>query len=571
MTTGPLDFHTEPAHVSSSREEAIQRELQRRRALQAGRNHPQPPAVPAGFTSRAVWEAASHAADALAAAVRDAEYPADALVHRRADVPAHELARLAVDAASPLPPVTAVRLLLDAFPSIPGLFPELEASRATELVGSGIPTLGDDSVRDDFSDGAVPGLRAADTAWQCHVSYERLRRHLPISPAEQRALATYLPEPLVDDLIEARRLGVKAVPMYGTRALYLLARLRPGDVADDDLTELGWTDERARRDFWYRVRNGDVTVLDHRRGLDPEQLSLLDDLDRVKATRRVPSTLTSQTWLWRMLEHLTQGQAQSQAGQDHGFGSWISVRRLLRVLRVAHQQEIRGNTMNAVKLFEQVRAQAVQNIGVLSPAGWEARNIAAYLLVRKDRSGRYVKDALAEISPGLDSRHLPEDKLPSSTRRNLDHNRAVLRTLNSGLESGHVLNPFLVLGVPDQAPTDVWRSAWLTLRRDLDEDGEALANEAKDAVQAMERGHAAPGPFLVPLNQQRWQEPSAGAMPALGAAQPMPRRNPPATAEQKAYAMDQAAKGLINAARHHTGLPVLTGINDDPTSEGGNQ
>ncbi len=462
-----------------------------------------------------------------------------------------------------------MRLLVDAFPSIPGLLPELEASRASELVGGSIPTLG--SAHDDLSDRAAPVLRTADTVWQRYVSYERLHHHLLISSAEQRALATYLPEPLVDDLIETRRLGAQAVPMYGARRLYLMARLRPGDVTDDDLSELGWTDEQARRDFWHRVRDGDVTVLKDRRGLEPVQLSLLDDLDRVKATRRVPSTLVGQTWLWPMLERLTPGQAQSQTGQDHGFGSWISVRRMLRGLRGAHHYEIRGNAMNAARLFEQVRVQAIQHRAVPSPAGWEARNIAAYLLMRKDRSGQHATEALEEISPGLDSRHLPEDRLSSSARRSLEHNRSVLRTLNSGLESGHVLNPYLVLGVPDQAPTDVWRSAWRTLRRELDEDGEALVNEAKDAVQAMERGHAASGPFLVPLNQQRWQDPPAGAVPAARGAQPMPRRNPPATAEQKAFSMDQAAIGLINAARHHAGLPVLADINDDLTSEDDNR
>jgi hypothetical protein len=401
------------------------------------------------------------------------------------------------------------------------------------------------------------------------VSYERLRQHLPITPEEQRALAARLPLPLVDDLIEAGRLDAEAVPASGQRRLYLLARLAPAEVSDDDLITVGWSDERARRAFWRRLADGDISVLDDRRGLDPDQLDVLAELDRARATGRFPPALTGQRWLWPALEGLAARTAHGRAGRDDPFGSWTAVRRLLRVLQRAHRLELRGNTPDATRHFQRVRAEAGQLSTTPSAAGWEARNIAAYLIMRQDRSGRHGKEALAEISPGPRSRRLPEDKLPPTARQNLANNRSVLSTPGSGQEPGQVLNPYLVLGVADRASTAFWKGAWRALRQDLDEDGEALVNEARDAIQAIERRHDTAPLFLLPLDPQRWANPSTGHLATTHGAQRMPRRTLPATAEDQDLPAVQAAQGIIARLCLRVGLPVRQQA--DPTDTAATQ
>ncbi|MFF4829393.1 hypothetical protein ACFY20_42120 [Streptomyces sp. NPDC001312] len=375
-------------------------------------------------------------------------------------------------------------------------------------------------------------------------------------PAEgQQRLAQCLPLPVVDDLVDDGHLAVKAVPEDGDRRLYLQARLAPSQVDLEDLHGLGWTEEQARREFRIRLARGDVAVLDEARGLTDEQLRLAADLAQARATGRIPSELSARRWLWPALERLAP-QAAVNLRRDKAFGSWYVVRRMHRALRAAHREQLLRDHKRADALLKRAQNDANALRDIWTPGSWEAKNLLAYLLVLNPTGDQPYDEALEVISPVAPGRGLREDQLPGAGRTHLEHNRTVLRQLQRHREDDHLLNPYLVLGVPDDAPTQVWKERWRALRRALDDDGEAAVNQAKDAIQARERGRAPAEPFLVPLMPQRWANPAAGAAATGAGAPPMPRRTAAPTQQERDYARDQAARGVIRAACQNVGLPA---------------
>ncbi|MGQ5649902.1 hypothetical protein ACUJ8H_07535 [Streptomyces sp. EKR5.2] len=584
MTAGPIFSHPADGRSAAAptREELIERERQRRLALIAARSsgsptaiehvdedrrprqlqqpqdaavskagvparRPFPAAVPDGYGSEPAWQAAQQAARTVAAAARAAGHPAPQLERAAADTAADQLARLVVAAVLPLAPTTAVRMLAEAAGAVGALLPPGHAVRARALLAG-------DPGQVAAGYGSAPGS-GADAAWQVYADYMRLTQYGRVPAEDQQRLAQLLPLPVVDDLVDDGHLALRAVPEDGDRRLYLQARLTPSQVDTEGLRGLGWTEEQARREFRLRLARGDTAVLQEAHGLTDEQVSLAADLAHVHSTGRIPPELSAKRWLWPALERLAP-QAPVNLRRDKAFGSWFVVRRMHRALRAAHREQLLKDPKRADSLLKHARNEAHALRDIWTPGSWEAKNLLAYLLVLSPAGDESYDEALDAISPAAQGRGLREDQLPGAGRTHLEHNRTVLRQLQRHREDDHVLNPYLVLGVADSAPEQVWKEKWRALRRALDDDGEAAVNQAKDAIQALERGRAPVEPFLVPLMPQRWANPAAEAAASGAGAPPMPRRTPAPTQQERDYARDQAARAIIRAACQNVGLPA---------------
>ncbi|MGW4436065.1 hypothetical protein ACWELO_09935 [Streptomyces sp. NPDC004596] len=582
MTAESLFFHAGQA-VSSpgeklSRQQLLERERRRRLALIEERNQDDgersgsrpavdrgrdvvagdsvaqddalpTPVLPAGFESEERWQEATAAAARIASTVRGAGHPSGALeggIHR---LVAGGLARVVVEAVRPLPPGEAVRLLSEAHQA--GI-PVLAGDQAvrTRLLLTGLPN--------QESPGRVPdeGKLESDTerAWRLYAASERLR-YSSVTAHEQQELVEYLPLPVVDDLIDAGRLTARAVPSGGPRRLYLQARLSPWEVDQDGLRELGWHSELTRRDFYARLTEGDLSVLAQDSELSSSQRELAAALRRARDSGQVPADLADRRWLWAALERLAP-QTPVNVRRDKTFGPWLLVRRIHRALRLAHQAQIRREDQKYETMLRAAWNDATALQGSWTAAGWEARNALAYLLVLQGADGSRYEEALDALSPGPAS-GMREDRLPGPARHRLETNRDVVRQLARQRDKSHLLNPYLVLGVPDGASD--WKSRWRALRRTLDMDGEALVNEAKDGIDALERGRASVPLYALPLMPDRWTQPQAVPSEHRSGALPLPRRSSPPSDAEAQFARERAAAAIVVCACQNVGLPPSDG------------
>ncbi|MFF9602383.1 hypothetical protein ACF1GY_08885 [Streptomyces sp. NPDC014684] len=508
------------------------------------------PVLPAGYESEERWQEATAAAVRIASAVRGAGHLSGALDGEFQGLAAEGLARAVVEAVRPLPPGEAVRLLSEAQQAgIPVLAGD-QAVRARLLL-TGLPN--------QEPPGRVPdeGETESETerAWRLYAASDRLR-YSSITAHEQQELVEYLPLPVVDDLIDAGRLTARAVPSEGRpRRLYLQARLSPWDVDQDDLRELGWHSELARRDFYARLTDGDVSVLAQESELTSSQRKLAAALRRVRDSGHVPADLAEKRWLWSALERLAP-QNPVNLRRDKTFGPWLLVRRIHRALRLAHQAQLRREEQKYETMLRAAWNDATALQVSWTAAGWEARNALAYLLVLQGTDGPRCEEALDVLSPGPAS-GIREDRLPGPARHRLESNRDVVRQLARQRDKSHLLNPYLVLGVPDGASD--WKSRWRELRCTLDIDGEALVNEAKDGIDALERGRASVPLYALPLMPDRWTQPQAVPSEYRSGALPLPRRSSPPSDAETQFAREGAAAAIIVSACKNVGLPPCDG------------
>lgn len=472
-------------------------------------------------------------------------------------VSAEEMTRQVLSTVPLLPPVTAVEALVTAREVLPEVLTSLLAQRARTLLDRQpflLPARGVEEGHGDWS-------AAADSTWQLYTDYERLSQHGALPAEAQEQLLVRLPLPVVDDLIDTGGITSKAVPHDGPRSLYLQARLTPARVDDAGLDALGWDSEKERRAFWLRLARGDIAVLDEPGFRGTDERALAAELRQIGASGVIPDDFAGREWLWCALERLAP-QAQVDLRRSKRFTGWFMVRRLHRTLLAAHRAELQ-QTGKAGALLRRAWEEATALERVWSVASWEAKNVLAYLLVINGEGGPRYDEALETLSPAH-VRGVREDALSSSGRANLESNRAVLRQLQQRWEDDHVLNPYVVLGVRDHAPEAVWKGQWRKLRAELDEDGEAAVNQAKDAIQAQERGHAAVPVFTLALMPQKWAAPEAGTSRGIHGAEPMPRHTQSPTPDERDFARTEAARDIVRAACRAAGIPMAAGSSPLP-------
>lgn len=506
-----------------------------------------PAELPTGFTSTESWRAALAAVEAVAAYCHAEGYPASALQGEREGMSADVLARAVASTMRTLPPVKAVDLLRQVHGSGLCLLTPRLTVRAEALLDKKPNRISDM----DDSD-AAPSVLAAEEAWWLYRDAERVE-YSKIPAEREHALAVALPLPVVDDLIDRRRLVHRPLPGTGQRALYIRSRLAPTDLDQEDLEELGWEGELARRQFRSRLAVGDSSVLqEDLHGLPPTDRELAVALTKARQSGQIPPALQDQKWLWGALEKLVP-QAAVNVRRDRTFGPWLLVRRLQRAVRMAHRALLYGDSKKHQALMRTALNEASVLATAWSDAGWEALNILAYVQAVGGPDGPRYTDALDTLmpQPGKGPR---EDRLAGGARRRLDENRNILRALIRRPDSSHLLNPYLVLGIPDDA--EDWKDHWRQLRRSLNDDGEAQVNEAKDAIERFQRGRSEIPPFSVPLAPEKWALPGADESVIRRGGAPMPRQTPQPDADEQEFARAEAARGIVCNACHNVGLPA---------------
>jgi hypothetical protein len=495
---------------------------------------------PSGFDSHEQWRQALDVADAVAQVLRDVAGSAVGFEGSARTMGATELSAALVEAVFRIPPIQAVSLLWDGHRAGLPVLPEHQAAFARALLDR-TPTM----LSADNADMDADGLEA----WQLYADSERIW-HREIGVERQRRLIENLPLSVVDDLIDAGRMDSRAFPDSGEDHLYLLARLAPTELDREGLLALGWHEELTRREFNVRIAQGDIAVLDDLQALTSGQRRLAVQLREVRDTGEILPELLEQRWLWPVLERLAPTSASIRGNRQ--YGRWLAVRRTLRNIRGAHSARLCGDEKKYNLLLQTAWRNATSLRDAGSTGGWEARNFLAYLTLIRSGSVPHYDEALRFLEP-VSQRGPSEEHLPPAARRRLAANRELLRTPKEQHKSAYMINPYVVLGVRDGFPE--WKERWRKLRASLDPEGEARINEARDAIQAHERGRAATDPFALPLMPEKWEQTRPNKSATARDGTPMPRRTPAPTAEEQDVLRARAARGIVRAAGLHVGLP----------------
>ncbi|MER5352070.1 hypothetical protein ABT093_17290 [Kitasatospora sp. NPDC002551] len=536
-----------------------QRELDRRRALAEARARgerpplraggasaaavrgPAPtgspaPVVPEGFADAGAWSEALAFTRRVLDGSAPGAGPAESLT-------AHQMAAEVVRAVSALAPVAGVSVLAEAADhGIPVLGPP-GASMARALLAN--------------TPRAVPG--AAGSAWQVYQDEQSINEfHVPAN--RQKALLSVLPLALLDDFVDEEWITAVPEPDSSPRAAYLRARLAPDALSDEELSQLDWPLERERRaadsiagpgDDWprswhllHRLRRADArAVTEEWSGLPADVRKLLGELRAARRTGQVSQDLAADRSLWLLLERLAPG---NRSGSRQ-FTGWLGVRRMLRAVRQAQLAELHGETVRAEHLRAAARECADRLDHGPQNVRWEARNVRAYLLAASDPG-----KALPCLELDAESRPPLLKELGQSAAHALQRNRRFLAS-RSRPERNGPLNPYLVLGVEDASPD--WKQSWRTLRRGLDESGKVAVNQAKDAIEAAQRGKLELARFVLPLAPHRWLVPPGISRRLDLPPEPMPRRTEPPSDADRAWARQAAAREVISSAANLLSRP----------------
>lgn len=489
----------------------------------------QAPRIPEGFADQEAWVRAL----AFAQRALPARTPGAPSV---GELPARLLASAALEAVAQLEPVEGVALLVNADGhGLPVAEPAVAARARALLENHPLVLAGE-----------------AQTSWQIYQDEQRVREY-KIPATRQKALLSVLPLPLLDDFIDEEWITAAPEPDGSPRTAYLRARLAPETLSDTELSLLGWRLERERReagpgsepgpdwpDAWrllWRLQQRDARAVDEEWPALPRTVrGLLDELRAVRETGLVPRDLAADQALWPLLECLAP-EARSDSKQFHG---WLAVRRLLRALRHVHRAQIHGDHELAEAQRQTARDLAGRLAYASQPVRWEAQNIRAYLLAPTDPA-----EGAACLTHDAES-HLPrQNELGEQAVATLISNRAFLEQRRPS-DRDRPVNPYLILGVEDGSPD--WKQSWRALRRELDESGRIMANQAKDAIEAAQREDKDTWRLTVPLAPGRWTAPASVSHRLDLPAQPVERATEPPTESDRQWARTAAAHEIITMA-----------------------
>ncbi|MGW2102464.1 hypothetical protein ACWCPX_33160 [Streptomyces olivaceoviridis] len=488
---------------------------------------PQP--FPEGFTDRHAWERARTFAELTLP---------DALKEETGTLSARKLARAAADAASRQDdPVKGVSLLVMAQDHGLDVFDGRLHDRARALL----------------QDKPLPLLGEPGSMWEIYQDDRRLMEtNLPAQ--RQRALLAKLPRPLLDDYIDEEWIGAVPERDGTSRAAYFRARLDPASLTDEEMDLLAWPLERERReagpgtepgrdwpqDWGLLVRlqaNDAKAITEEWTDLLPPTQKLLDALREVRRTSEAPDDLVADERLWVLLERL---QPRVHSASNKRFNGWIGVRTLIRAVRQMHRALLHGDDETAEQRRKAALTMAAKLRYHSQPVRWEAQNVQAYL-----RAGREMAESLKLLEQDAEGRPPVRDQLGGGAMATLRKNRDFLEDRALG-ERDQPLNPYLVLGVPDEAAD--WKKAWRALRKELDDTGRVRINRAKDVIEKAEREQQEVPSFAVPLAPHRWKDPTGTSHRLELPPEPLRRLTEPASYSDRAWSRSEAAREIITKA-----------------------
>jgi hypothetical protein len=488
---------------------------------------PQP--VPEGFADREAWERARSFVELVLP---------DALKAETGTLSAQKLARASADAASRQDdPVAGVSLLVMA------------QDHGLDVFDGRL----DERPRALLEDKPLPLLGEPGSIWQIYQDDRRLMEtNLP--PPRQRVLLAKLPRPLLDDYIDEEWIGAVPERDGTSRAAYFRARLDPASLTDEEMDLLAWPLERERREAGPGTEPGrdwpqDWRLLVGLQGNDakaiaeewtdllPPTQKFLDALREVRRTGEVPDDLVADERLWVLLERI---HPSVRSASNKKFNGWIGVRTLIRAVRQMHRALLRRDDETAEQRRRAALTMAARLRHHSQPVRWEAQNLHAYL-----RAGQEITESLKLLEQDAEGRPPVWDQLGGGAVATLRKNRSFLEDRPSG-ERDQLLNPYLVLGVPDGA--DDWKRAWRALRKELDDSGRVRINRAKDMIEKAEREQQEVFRFAVPLASHRWKDPTGTSHRLELPAEPLQRLTQPPTDSDRAWSRTEAAREIITRA-----------------------
>ncbi len=485
--------------------------------------------VPEGFTDREAWERARSFTEMVLP---------DALKAEISTFSAQKLARAVAETASRQEdPVAGVSLLVVAQEHGLDVFNGRLLDRARALM----------------EDKPLPLLGEPGSMWQIYQDDRHLMgANLPAP--RQRALLVKLPRPLLDDYIDEEWIGAVPERDGTSRAAYFRARLDPVSLSDEEMDLLAWPLERERREAgpgtepgrdwpqdWHLLvklqANDAKAIAEEWTDLLPPTQKLLEALREVRRIGEAPDDLVADERLWVLLERIHPG---VRSVSNKKFNGWIGVRTLIRAVRQMHRALLRRD----YEMAEQRRKAALTMTARLrhnsQPVRWEAQNIQAYL-----RAGQEMTESLELLKQDAEGRLPAPDQLGGGVVAVLRKNRDFLEDRHLG-ERDQPLNPYLVLGVPDEA--DDWKTAWRALRKELDDNGRVRINRAKDMIEKAERGQQEVPWFAVPLAPYRWKDPIGTSHRLELPPEPLQRLTEPPTGSDRAWSRTEAAREIITRA-----------------------
>lgn len=405
----------------------------------------------------------------------------------------------------------APRLLLELLGKLPPKIGVLHLARLHEI---GVPRVAESGrVAALISGQTEPTTQVLhkirDTAPSLNLWRDAELVRLGAKPKTPDHFLAHAPLALVDDLLDG---DPSVSPSAGRRAderenLYLLARSDPAQLTDEQVEALGWPDEVWRRrvvaDPRQRVPDEAPESAQILQGVadgDPRALELVVGFLEGKPKQLVqhvlanpdkpagwPKAMFTDPALWPVLEELCGGAdlPESGSGPLADFAAW-------RDLRAAHRE-----LMN-------VSAKAYEALApyVESASTWvreEAVATEVYLDLRFADPGdsQPLRDALRRLS-ALGSEHPVIRDNTTWVHRHLETDRN---------NRGPLFNPYLELGVPHGAPTEEWKEAWRSLRRDLRGRTEELSdvNQAHDRLRDIETGDGSSSgpPYVLPVHEEK--------------------------------------------------------------------
>lgn len=382
--------------------------------------------------------------------------------------------------------------------------------------------------------------------WEVLAALEN--KKATITAGSQISIARSMPLELLDDLVDRGQLQIAPAEGSVPNATYLRARLAPQQLTDVELDSLEWHDEQERR----RLVSGEpvlgcgeqnsrwtflAALRDARQppaGFDPT--GLVGKERELYAALTTPTRLMAEAndWgedktLWIVLDRALE---RSPSTGHQEFQVWRQVRFMIDAVRRAEFADTHGYAEHARKWRRGAQEQANLLIRGHNPKRplraqhWEAKNVLAYFKFLDSRSRHDCESAATELTT-------PEGSDPSKDfswngRQAIERN---LSGLQAAAPSSAMPNPYFVLGVHHRSPG--WKSQWLKLRMNLNDDGKVKVNHAKDSIEQFERGqifqpHELPPSlfiFQVPLDPARWRNaPAANDGMLKPRAVPYPRR-----------------------------------------------
>jgi hypothetical protein len=451
-----------------------------------------------------------------------------------------------------------------------------------DLTAGGLPILTEEdrSRAEALRSGRLPAPEpdpSTPDAWQlCLEHHEANGRGILSAEAWQR-LVRELPLPVVDDLIDSgvfrRTSAPHTWPQRTERVTYLMARLDPGHLTDDDVQALDWKDEVCRRiletggtidpvegryDEW-SLRSallcGDVSVVDAVDPYDPRLPTELADLvvclKRMRQGNSPEGRLGRDRSLFGLLEDcLSHHRLVSGCTPFH---HWAGTRRLYRLLDDMHwamacEPEQTGEALRLV-LQQAAALRNPEPRGAAGKADREARAVQAYVafLHAGPGDGDRLHKGVGLLEDVLKRGGRRRGGVSGAERDRMEGLSELLQSLRLKAKPRDVLNPYLALCVEHDSAE--WGQGWRDLRRQVATEQLEYINGAKDRIRRIETarrvGREAEALYELPLDERFLWVPRERSELLQPQARPMHRRTPHSSEQERTWAATQAAQEII--------------------------